>query len=138
MASFLWPDLRFRSTTRPLSLTVGPTPTVLTLNPPVVAEGVASLRVPGLGAVCLSAPVDREAGAVQDDRPLQVGSRAGGSSHRGSWRWKEQERDLSLRQHSSIFPHVPSTELAFSSQCSGLFAPWSVPNFLSPLSGSSN
>lgn len=57
MASFLWLDLRFLSTTRPLSLTMGPTPTVLTLNPLVVAEGVARLQVPGLGAVCLSAPV---------------------------------------------------------------------------------
>lgn len=43
----------------------------LTLNPPVVAEGVASLQVTGLGAVCLPVPLDPEAGAVPDDRPCR-------------------------------------------------------------------
>ena len=53
----------------------------LAVNQPLVEEGIASLWVIRLGAVCLLAPLDQEAGAILQDH-LLLGSRRGvNSSH---------------------------------------------------------
>lgn len=60
-------------------------------------EGVLGLQIIGLLAVRLLILLDQEAGAVPNDRPLQMRGTGGGSSPCGSQRQKEKHQRQGYR-----------------------------------------